>query len=94
MASIHYKGNKYFGGTGKSDGGDMPPASNFGSDGDYYYLISEGVAAVIYVKINGVWVEVYGGDVIIEGGEQYYASYGKFKSIGKNNLGMEGVVNG
>lgn len=93
MASIYYKGNKYFGGTGKSYGGTSIPTSALGSDGDYYYLISDGVASVIYVKLNGTWVEVYGGDVIIQEGEKYYAEYGQFRIVGDGNLGMEGVVN-
>lgn len=93
MASIYYKGNKYFGGTGRSYGGDIPPASNLGSDGDYYYLMDDGVASIIYVKINGTWIEVYGGDVIIEGGDLYYADDAHYAIIGENNIGMEGVMN-
>ncbi len=92
MSSIYYQGEQYLGGTGQSYGGTTPPSSSLGNNGDYYYLIgSDNKASVVYVKLNNSWIEIYGGDVIT--GTPYYTNYGNFKTIGNNNIGMEGIIN-
>lgn len=96
MGTIYYQGIQYSGaGTSSTPyGGTTPPSSSLGKNGDYYYLLNgNNKVAIIYVKLNNEWIEIEGGDVIIQEGEQYYAEYGQFKIIGEGNLGMEGVVN-
>lgn len=96
MGTIYYQGIQYSGtGAGtNSYGGTTPPSSDLGNNGDYYYLLNENnKVAIIYVKLNNEWIEIEGGDVIIQEGEKYYAEYGQFKIAGDGNLGMEGVVN-
>ena len=78
-------------GGGKAWGGYNIPTSDIGSDGDYYYQFNQNdEVAITYVKINGTWYKIEGGDA---GGEEYCSSYGQFNLDGiGNNVGLEAYV--
>lgn len=94
MSAIFYNGELYASGGGSAYGGTNTPTSDIGSDGDFYYQFNElSEVAVSYVKIDGTWHKIAGGDVIIiEGGEPYYEDDGRYEISGNNNEGMEGVI--
>lgn len=75
MGVIFYKDKMYSSGNGYSYGGDTPPSSSIGNDGDYYYLWdTSGKVQITYVKIGGEWHEIAGGDINI--GDAYYTNSG------------------
>lgn len=78
-------------GGGKAWGGYSIPTSDIGSDGDYYYQFNQNdEVAITYVKINGTWYKIDGGDA---GGEEYCSSYGQFNLDGVgNNVGLEDYI--
>ena len=78
-------------GGGKAWGGYNIPTSDIGSDGDYYYQFNQNdEVAITYVKINGTWYKIEGGDA---GGGEYCSSYGQFNLDGiGNNVGLEAYV--
>ena len=78
-------------GGGKAWGGYSIPTSDIGSDGDYYYQFNQNdEVAITYVKINGTWYKIEGGDA---GGEEYCSSYGQFNLDGVgNNVGLEAYL--
>lgn len=78
-------------GGGKAWGGYNIPTSDIGSDGDYYYQFNQNdEVAITYVKINGTWYKIEGGDA---GGGEYCSSYGQFNLDGVgNNVGLEAYL--
>mgnify|MGYP007115369936 CR=1 FL=1 len=78
-------------GGGKAWGGYNIPTSDIGSDGDYYYQFNQNdEVAITYVKINGTWYKIEGGDA---GGEETCSSYGQYNLDGVgNNIGLEAYL--
>lgn len=78
-------------GGGKAWGGYNIPSSDIGSDGDYYYQFNQdGDVAITYVKINGLWYKIAGGDA---GGAENCSIYGFYNIDGiGNNIGMEAYL--
>jgi phage minor structural protein len=78
-------------GGGKAWGGYNIPTSDIGSDGDYYYQFNQdGDVAITYVKINGLWYKIAGGDA---GGAENCSIYGFYNIDGiGNNIGMEAYL--
>lgn len=88
MSAIFYNGELYASGGGSAYGGTNTPTSDIGSDGDFYYQFNElSEVAVSYVKIDGAWHKVAGGDVI--DGDVTSTNYGQYAMVGNHNIGME-----
>jgi hypothetical protein len=53
------------GGGGNSYGGTSVPSASQGTNGDYYYQydLTTGDVQITYVKLNGVWHKIAGGDI-------------------------------
>lgn len=78
MAGAIAYNNKIYatgGGGGKAYGGTATPTAGIGKNGDYYYQYDGETSEVriIYVKLDGEWHKIDGGDVIIYEGEATYS---------------------
>lgn len=94
MSAIFYKGKAYISGAGGSKaygGTDAPPAS-LGKEGSYYFQWDDsGDVKIVYIKLDGAWHKIEGGDII--GGGTTYTDYAKYSIAGYKNMGMEGTIN-